>query len=61
MKTAAGAGRAVVGAQEILASLPKHIKVVDLSADFRLRNVDTYAEWCAPRAEAPLASQSGRG
>ena len=23
------------------------IRVVDLSADFRLRNVDTYAEWCA--------------
>lgn len=22
-------------------------QVVDLSADFRLRNVDTYAEWCA--------------
>ena len=31
--------------QETLAQLPKHIKVVDLSADFRLRNVDTYAEW----------------
>ena len=44
------------GTQEILASLPKHIKVVDLSADFRLRNVDTYAEWCAPRAEDPSAS-----
>ena len=32
--------------QETLAQLPKHIKIVDLSADFRLRNVDTYAEWC---------------
>ena len=31
--------------QGTLASLPAHIKVVDLSADFRLRNVDTYAEW----------------
>lgn len=31
--------------QETLAQLPKHIKIVDLSADFRLRNVDTYAEW----------------
>ena len=31
--------------QEIVASLPEHIKVVDLSADFRLRNVQTYAEW----------------
>lgn len=31
--------------QEIVAGLPKHIKVVDLSADFRLRDVDTYAKW----------------
>ena len=31
--------------QETLAQLPKHIKIVDLSADFRLKNVDTYAEW----------------
>eukprot|EP00891_Asterochloris_glomerata_P004568 jgi/Astpho2/4568/fgenesh1_pm.00067_%23_31_t len=31
--------------QETLAQLPKHIKVVDLSADFRLRDVNQYAEW----------------
>ncbi len=31
--------------QEIIATLPKDVKVVDLSADFRLRNPDTYAEW----------------
>jgi N-acetyl-gamma-glutamyl-phosphate reductase len=31
--------------QEIVAGLPTDKKVVDLSADFRLRNVDTYAEW----------------
>ena len=34
--------------QEILASLPRHIKVVDLSADFRLKDTAVYAEWCAP-------------
>ena len=39
--------------QETLAQLPKHIKIVDLSADFRLRNVDTYAEWYG-RAATPL-------
>jgi len=39
--------------QEILASLPSHIKVVDLSADFRLRNVDTYAEWYGGAHKAP--------
>ncbi|MBE7636958.1 N-acetyl-gamma-glutamyl-phosphate reductase [Sneathiella sp. P13V-1] len=31
--------------QEIIATLPKEVKVVDLSADFRLRNPETYAEW----------------
>lgn len=31
--------------QEILNSLPKHIKVVDLSADFRLKDIKLYAEW----------------
>lgn len=31
--------------QEVLASVPEHIKIVDLSADFRLRDINTYAEW----------------
>ena len=31
--------------QEVVSALPTHIKVVDLSADFRLRDVATYAEW----------------
>lgn len=31
--------------QEIIATLPASVKVVDLSADFRLRDADTYAEW----------------
>lgn len=31
--------------QEIIASLPKSLKVVDLSADFRLTDPDVYAEW----------------
>ena len=34
--------------QEVIKSLPSHVKVVDLSADFRLQNVDTYREWCVP-------------
>ena len=32
--------------QEILKSLPAHIKIVDLSADFRLKDTAVYAEWC---------------
>lgn len=31
--------------QPIIASLPKHVKIVDLSADFRLHNLDDYAYW----------------
>jgi len=31
--------------QEIIATLPTSVKVIDLSADFRLRNPDTYKEW----------------
>ena len=31
--------------QGTLAALPQHLKVVDLSADFRLQDVNTYAEW----------------
>lgn len=39
--------------QEIIASLPPRVKVVDLSADFRLRDVDTYAEWYGGPHRAP--------
>ncbi len=31
--------------QEVIASLPETVKVVDLSADFRLFDPETYAEW----------------
>ena len=31
--------------QEVIAGLPDHVRIVDLSADFRLYDVDTYAEW----------------
>jgi N-acetyl-gamma-glutamyl-phosphate reductase len=31
--------------QEIIASIPKHVKVIDLSADFRLKDVKEYATW----------------
>jgi len=39
--------------QEVLAGLPQNIKVVDLSADFRLKNVQTYAEWYGGEHKAP--------
>ena len=31
--------------QEVIAGLPQNVKVVDLSADFRLFDVETYAKW----------------
>lgn len=39
--------------QEVVAELPQDVKVVDLSADFRLKNVDTYAEWYGGEHKAP--------
>ncbi|MBU0723670.1 MAG: N-acetyl-gamma-glutamyl-phosphate reductase [Alphaproteobacteria bacterium] len=39
--------------QEVIAGLPNHLKVVDLSADFRLHNLDTYAEWYGHAHQAP--------
>lgn len=39
--------------QEVVAGLPKNVKVVDLSADFRLRDVNTYAEWYGGEHKAP--------
>jgi N-acetyl-gamma-glutamyl-phosphate reductase len=31
--------------QEIIAALPDHLKIIDLSADFRLADTDSYAQW----------------
>ena len=31
--------------QKVVAELPSHTKVVDLSADFRLRDPELYKEW----------------
>jgi len=31
--------------QQVIASLPKHVKIIDLSADFRLEDPATYAQW----------------
>lgn len=39
--------------QQVIKGLPSHVKVVDLSADFRLRDVNTYAEWYGGEHAAP--------
>jgi len=39
--------------QDIIAALPKSVRVVDLSADFRLADVETYAQWYGHAHRAP--------
>lgn len=39
--------------QEVVAALPRHLKIVDLSADFRLADVATYAKWYGHEHLAP--------
>lgn len=39
--------------QEVVAGLPKHLKVIDLSADFRLRDPDLYAATYGQAHRAP--------
>jgi N-acetyl-gamma-glutamyl-phosphate reductase len=39
--------------QEVIAALPSHLKVVDLSADFRLTDLETYAKWYGHAHRAP--------
>lgn len=39
--------------QQVIKALPQHIKVVDLSADFRLRDIAEYARWYGHEHFAP--------
>ncbi len=39
--------------QEVIAALPSDLKVVDLSADFRLADPATYAQWYGREHQAP--------
>lgn len=39
--------------QEVVAALPPDLKVVDLSADFRLRDPEAYARWYGRAHQAP--------
>lgn len=40
-------------AQDIIADLPDALKVIDMSADFRLRNAQTYQQWYGREHSAP--------
>lgn len=39
--------------QEVVAGLPERLRVIDLSADFRLSDIATYAEWYGHEHRAP--------
>ena len=39
--------------QEVIAKLPRHLKIVDLSADFRLTDIEAYATWYGHAHHAP--------
>jgi N-acetyl-gamma-glutamyl-phosphate reductase len=40
-------------AQDIIATLPGHLKIIDMSADFRLKDAGVYAEWYGRTHDAP--------
>lgn len=39
--------------QEVIAGLPPHVRIIDLSADFRLADIETYAQWYGHAHRAP--------
>lgn len=39
--------------QKVIAELPQHLKIIDLSADFRLHDIETYAKWYGHTHLAP--------
>lgn len=39
--------------QEVIAALPRHLKIIDLSADFRLHDTASYAQWYGHEHRAP--------
>jgi hypothetical protein len=45
--------------QEVIAKLPRHLKIVDLSADFRLTNIEAYATGTATRITRRPAEGGG--
>jgi len=39
--------------QEVIKDLPSHLRILDLSADFRLKDIETYAQWYGHAHLAP--------
>ena len=48
--------------QAVIAALPRDLKIVDLSADFRLRDADAYAKWYGqPQTQPELQAEAVYG
>jgi N-acetyl-gamma-glutamyl-phosphate reductase len=39
--------------QQVALQIPSHVKIIDISADFRLNNLDEYAKWYGHKHQAP--------
>ncbi len=49
-------------AQDIIATLPESVKIIDMSADFRLKDTKAYAKWYGREHSAPdLVGQAAYG
>ena len=49
-------------AQDIIATLPESVRIIDMSADFRLKDTGTYAKWYGRKHAAPhLVQQAAYG
>lgn len=44
--------------QSVIAQLPNHLRVIDLSADFRLFDVDAYVTWYGHAHQAPALQET---
>ena len=40
-------------AQDVILSIPQHVKIIDISADFRLKDAQTYEQWYGRKHAAP--------
>ncbi|MBT5157820.1 MAG: N-acetyl-gamma-glutamyl-phosphate reductase [Rhodobiaceae bacterium] len=49
-------------AQDVIATIPAHVRIIDMSADFRLRDSETYSQWYGrPHDQAALLSEAVYG
>ena len=47
--------------QQVIKTLPEHLRVIDLSADFRIQNIELYEKWYGPHYAKELQPQAVYG